>query len=172
MARGCHDGVVLQGRCVPYGEANVWWPLAEAVRSGCNVEPGDDQDAAADKVRAVVTRFMGSGDDTDRVVEGLLHLLGFDVLRVIDAARAREEATGALLTLAAAVARQRPLVIVLSDLHWADGAVLGVVEDLLERNAAAAHRRARHRPAGAGRALVAAGGWAPLGHGPRRSPGS
>jgi class 3 adenylate cyclase/tetratricopeptide (TPR) repeat protein len=135
VARGCHDGVVLQGRCVPYGEANVWWPLAEAVRSGCNIEPGDDQDAAADKVRAVVTRFMGSGDDTDRVVEGLLHLLGFDVLRVIDAARAREEATGALLTLAAAVARQRPLVIVLSDLHWADGAVLGVVEDLLERNA-------------------------------------
>ncbi len=135
VARGCHDGLVLQGRCVPYGEANVWWPLAEAVRSGCNLEPGDDQDAATDKVRAVVSRFMGTGDDTDRVVEGLLHLLGFDVLRGIDAARAREEATGALLTLAAAVARQRPLVIVLSDLHWADGAVLGVVEDLLERNA-------------------------------------
>jgi class 3 adenylate cyclase/tetratricopeptide (TPR) repeat protein len=136
VARGCHDGVVLQGRCVPYGEANVWWPLAEAVRSGCNVEAGDDQEVATDKVRAVVARFMAAGgDETDRVVEGLLHLLGFDVLRGIDATRAREEATGALLTLAAAVARQRPLVIVLSDLHWADGAVLGVVEDLLERNA-------------------------------------
>jgi len=153
VARGCHDGLVLQGRCVPYGEANVWWPLAEAVRSGCNLEPGDDQEAATHKLRAVVADVMGSpgpsdsdeaagtggvtgtGDEIDRVVEGLLHLLGFDVLRGIDAARAREEATGALLTLAAAVARQRPLVIVLSDLHWADSAVLGVVQDLLERNA-------------------------------------
>ncbi|HEX2564702.1 MAG TPA: adenylate/guanylate cyclase domain-containing protein, partial [Acidimicrobiales bacterium] len=46
MARGCHDSLVLQGRCVPYGEANVWWPLAEAVRSACSLEPGDDQDTA------------------------------------------------------------------------------------------------------------------------------
>jgi class 3 adenylate cyclase/tetratricopeptide (TPR) repeat protein len=135
MARGCHDGLVLQGRCVPYGEANVWWPLAEAVRSRCNIEPDDDQEAATDKLRAVVSRFNGAGDETDRVVEGLLHLLGFDTLRGIDAARAREEATGALLALAAAVARQRPLVVVLSDLHWADRAVLDVVENLLERNA-------------------------------------
>jgi class 3 adenylate cyclase/tetratricopeptide (TPR) repeat protein len=153
VARGCHDGLVLQGRCVPYGEANVWWPLAEAVRSGCDIEPGDDQDTAGAKLRVVVEDVMGrpeapgqedtaepaaitsAGDETDRIVEGLLHLLGFDVLRGIDAARAREEATGALLTLAGAVARQRPLVIVLSDLHWADRAVLGVVELLLERNA-------------------------------------
>ncbi|HKA84311.1 MAG TPA: adenylate/guanylate cyclase domain-containing protein [Acidimicrobiales bacterium] len=153
VARGCHDGLVLQGRCVPYGEANVWWPLAEAVRSGCDIEPGDDQETAATKLRAVVEDVMGrpeapgdgeaaapsgatgTGEEVDRIVEGLMHLLGFDVLRGIDAARAREEATGALLTLAAAVARQRPLVIVLSDMHWADGAVLGVVELLLERNA-------------------------------------
>jgi class 3 adenylate cyclase/tetratricopeptide (TPR) repeat protein len=152
QARSCHDGVVLQGRCVPYGEANVWWPLAEAVRSGCDLRPGDGQEAAADKVRAVVADVMGDPgssdaeqdaaapeargtDEIDRVVEGLLHLLGFDVLRGIDVARARDEATGALLTLAAAVARRRPLVIVLSDLHWADSAVLGVLEDLLERNA-------------------------------------
>jgi predicted ATPase len=135
VARGCHDGLVLQGRCVPYGEVNVWWPLAEAVRSGCNLEPGDDQEAATDKVRAVVAEVTGTGDETDRIVEGVLHLLGFDVLRGIDVARARDQATGALLAFAAAVARRRPLVIVLSDLHWADRAVLGVLEALLERNA-------------------------------------
>jgi class 3 adenylate cyclase/tetratricopeptide (TPR) repeat protein len=155
VARGCHDGLVVQGRCVPYGEANVWWPLAEAVGSGCGLEPGDDQEAATEKVRAVVADVMGrarsmdpgaaetadtvgsagGSDEVDRVVEGLMHLLGFDVLRGIDVARAREEATGAMLTFAAAVARRRPLVIVLSDLHWADSAVLDVLEALLERNA-------------------------------------
>jgi class 3 adenylate cyclase/tetratricopeptide (TPR) repeat protein len=180
LARGCHDGLVVRGRCVPYGEANVWWPLAEAVRAGCNVEPGDDQEAVTEKVRAAVAAAMerparsgpsaagatsagddasrpeearqpdvageakraaavvdpGAGDgEVDRVVEGLLHLLGYDVLRGIDSARARDEATGALLTFAAAVSRQRPLVVVLSDLHWADGAVLSVIGTLLERNA-------------------------------------
>jgi class 3 adenylate cyclase/tetratricopeptide (TPR) repeat protein len=172
VARGCHDGLVLQGRCVPYGEANVWWPLGEAVRSGSNLEPDDDQEAATEKVRAVVADVLGrpgprdpqaeaastggdavgggperageraaapvatgASDEVDRVVEGLLYFLGFDVLRGIDVARARDEATGALLSFAAAVARRRPLVIVLSDLHWADTAVLRVLEALLERNA-------------------------------------
>ena len=30
-----HDALVLEGRCVPYGEANVWWPVADALRHGC-----------------------------------------------------------------------------------------------------------------------------------------
>src|SRR3954463_15576388 len=33
-AESCHDAAVFEGRCVPYGEANVWWPVAEALRSG------------------------------------------------------------------------------------------------------------------------------------------
>jgi predicted ATPase len=50
-------------------------------------------------------------------------------------ARARDEATRALLTFTAALACRRPLAIVLSDLHWADDAVLDVLGALLERNA-------------------------------------
>jgi class 3 adenylate cyclase/tetratricopeptide (TPR) repeat protein len=152
MARSCHDGLVLRGRCVPYGEANVWWPLAEAVRAACGIESEDEQETVAAKVRVAVaeglerprrtapskaTAVLGddNGDgEVDRVVEGLLHLLGFDVLQGIDRARAREEATGALVAFAAALAHTRPLVIVLSDLHWADGCVLGVIGALLERN--------------------------------------
>src|SRR5215204_5982214 len=172
MARDCHDGLVLRGRCVPYGEANVWWPLAEAVRAGCEVEADDDRATVAEKVRVAVAAALephgraapgaagatrgndaggrpperagepaGAGvvavaedGEVDRVVQGLLHLLGFDVLRGIDSARAREEATGALVAFVAALADQRPLVVVLSDLHWADGAVLGVIGALLERN--------------------------------------
>jgi class 3 adenylate cyclase/tetratricopeptide (TPR) repeat protein len=172
MARGCHDGLVLRGRCVPYGEANVWWPLAEAVRAGCEVEADDDRATVAEKVRVAVaaalephgraapraagaTRGHDAGGrrperagepagagvvavtedrEVDRVVQGLLHLLGFDVLRGVDSARAREEATGALVAFVAALADQRPVVVVLSDLHWADGAVLGVIGALLERN--------------------------------------
>jgi class 3 adenylate cyclase/tetratricopeptide (TPR) repeat protein len=159
-ARECHDALVLQGRCVPYGEANVWWPVADAVRAACGVAPGDDQDVVTEKLRATVavamepagpaspgeittlptadaTALVDPDDDSvDRIVDGLLHLLGFEgVLRGIDAARARDEATRALLAFAAASARRRPLAVVLSDLHWADDVVLDVVGALCERNA-------------------------------------
>ena len=40
--------------------------------------------------------------------------------------------TGSLLAFTAALARQRPVVMVLSDLHWADEAVLEVVGGLLQ----------------------------------------
>jgi class 3 adenylate cyclase/tetratricopeptide (TPR) repeat protein len=135
-ARECHGAVVLPGRCVPYGEANVWWPVASAVQAACGVEPGDDQQVVTRKVRAAVAGALdaaGGGDGAvDRVVEGLLHLLGFDVLRGIEATRAREEVTGSLLAFTAALARRRPVVMVLSDLHWADEAVLDVVGALLQ----------------------------------------
>ena len=28
---------IREGRCVPYGEANVWWPVADALRDGLGV---------------------------------------------------------------------------------------------------------------------------------------
>jgi class 3 adenylate cyclase/tetratricopeptide (TPR) repeat protein len=139
-ARDCHDALVLPGRCVPYGEANVWWPIANAVQAACDVEPGDDQEVVTGKVRAAVARALagpGPGEGVvDRVVEGLLHLLGVEgILRGIDATRARDEATGALLAFTTALARRRPVTMVLSDLHWAEDAVLDVIGGLLEGNA-------------------------------------
>jgi class 3 adenylate cyclase/tetratricopeptide (TPR) repeat protein len=135
-ARECHGAAVLPGRCVPYGEANVWWPVASAVQAACGVEPGDGQEVVTGKVRAAVAEALDGADGgagaVDRVVEGLLHLLGYEVLRGIDATRARDEVTGSLLAFTAALARRRPVVMVLSDLHWADEAVLDVVGALLQ----------------------------------------
>ena len=62
QARECHGALVLPGRCVPYGEANVWWPVASAVQAACGVERGDDQDVVAGKVRAAVTEALDGAD--------------------------------------------------------------------------------------------------------------
>jgi class 3 adenylate cyclase/tetratricopeptide (TPR) repeat protein len=134
-ARECHGAAVLPGRCVPYGEANVWWPVASAVQAACGVVSGDDQEVVTGKVRAAVTQAREGADGgaaVDRVVEGLLQLLGYDVLQGLDATRARDEVTGSLLAFTTALARRRPVVTVLSDLHWADEAVLDVVGGLLQ----------------------------------------
>ena len=37
------------GRCVPYGEANPWWPISEALRSATGVTRTDDLDQARAK---------------------------------------------------------------------------------------------------------------------------
>ncbi len=132
-----HDALVLEGRCVPYGEANVWWPVADALRHGCGIRSSDPSETAAGLARTSVRSALGEGAapaEIDRVHQGLLYLMGYDSdLRGIDPARALEEATSAVVTYAERYSLQRPVVVVLSDLHWADDLVLDLVDTLLER---------------------------------------
>ena len=132
-----HDALVLEGRCVPYGEANVWWPVADALRHGCGIRSSDPADhaleLAADAVRTALGE-AGTPAEHDRVLQGLLFLMGYESdLRGIDPTRAREEATNAVVTFTERFSALRPVVVVLSDLHWADDVVLELVDTLLER---------------------------------------
>ena len=131
-----HNALVLEGRCVPYGEANVWWPVADALRHGCGIRSSDPPETAIDLATRAVQTALGDAPpaEVERVLQGLLFLMGFDSeLRGIDATRAREEATDAVVAFAERFAVQRPVVVVLSDLHWADDVVLELVDTLLER---------------------------------------
>jgi class 3 adenylate cyclase/tetratricopeptide (TPR) repeat protein len=132
-----HNALVLEGRCVPYGEANVWWPVADALRHGCGIRSSDPADRAVELARISVGIALGEdapAAEAERVLQGLLHLMGYESdLRSIDPARAREEATSAVVTYAERFSTHRPVVVVLSDLHWADDLVLELIDTLLER---------------------------------------
>ncbi|HVN52300.1 MAG TPA: adenylate/guanylate cyclase domain-containing protein, partial [Acidimicrobiales bacterium] len=136
-ARRHHDALVLEGRCVPYGEANVWWPIAEALRGACGVGADATLPDAERHCTESVARAMSLPADSPevlRVTNGLLYLVGYEVpLREIDPQRAREEATRAVLTFLEGATAERPVVMVLSDLHWADQLVLDLVATLVER---------------------------------------
>jgi class 3 adenylate cyclase/tetratricopeptide (TPR) repeat protein len=129
--------LVLEGRCVPYGEANVWWPVAEAIRSAAGLtatSTPEETDRALRKAASDALRDSGRIDELDRTVAGLHHLLGHDgSLRGIDASRAREEAIRSVVALAEGFTQRRPVFVVLSDLHWADQEVLDLVDTLLAR---------------------------------------
>ncbi|HUR77590.1 MAG TPA: adenylate/guanylate cyclase domain-containing protein [Acidimicrobiales bacterium] len=139
MARNDHDALVLEGRCVPYGEANVWWPVAEAVRQACGLSPDCDRadDAVHMRIRQRVAEVTGLDPDDpelDRLVAGLVYVLGDpNALGDIDVARAPSEVRRAVEALIQGLARQQPLMIALAELHWADDLVLRLVDDLLER---------------------------------------
>jgi class 3 adenylate cyclase/tetratricopeptide (TPR) repeat protein len=132
-----HNALILEGRCVPYGEANIWWPVADALRHGAGIRSSDPADKAIELARTSVSIALGedaSPADVDRVHQGLLYLMGYESeLRAIDPARAREEATSAVVTYAERFSAHRPVVVVLSDLHWADDLVLELVDTLLDR---------------------------------------
>ncbi|MDQ2651302.1 MAG: tetratricopeptide repeat protein, partial [Actinomycetota bacterium] len=129
--------LVLEGRCVPYGEANVWWPVADALRHGCGIRSSDPATRAIHLATEAVRSALGptaTEAEVDDVLQGLLFLMGYESeLRGIDPGRARESATAAVVTFAERFSVQRPVVVVLSDLHWADDLVLELVDTLLER---------------------------------------
>ena len=125
---------VLNGRCVPYGEANPWWPIAEALRDACSIDIDDGLDAARHKCTQAVEFVIGDPQAVGPVVTGLLHLMGYDgQLRSLDPARARGEACSALFAFIEAGVKVRPIVIRLADLHWADDLVLDLIDDMSER---------------------------------------
>ena len=129
--------MVLEGRCVPYGEANVWWPVAEAIREAAAIDDDDPAEVLARKCRAAVASATGidpQSSEAERLAAGLRYLMGDqEALADVDPQRARDEARRSLQAFVEGLARRQPVVIVLSELHWAHEWVLEGIDRLLER---------------------------------------
>jgi predicted ATPase/class 3 adenylate cyclase len=103
---------VVVGRCLPYGEGITYWPLVEIVRQVAGhdprlrlvelVTPDENAELVADVVAAAVGA-SGHGGATD-------------------------ETHWAIRIFLEALARDRPLVVVLEDLHWAEPNFLDLAE--------------------------------------------
>ncbi|CAN5560409.1 hypothetical protein BH10ACT1_BH10ACT1_04720 [soil metagenome] len=132
-AQTTHGVVIREGRCVPYGEANVWWPVADALRDGLGVGDGEsleeDRAAALAQVGVALRRPI-TDPEVGRTTDGLLTLLGHEPPVGSDPTTVREDAGRALGVYAAALSDHRPLVLQISDLHWADDAVLELIDDI------------------------------------------
>jgi len=125
----------VDGRCVPYGEANIWYPMGSALRMLCDVAEDATADEARDAASASVRDTLPPTAPAglfQQIVEALLHLMGYETpLRNLEPLRAREEAGRALMRFFEARTVERPLIVRLADLHWADDLLLGLVDDLL-----------------------------------------
>ncbi len=129
----CHEIPVIEGRCVPYGEANVWWPVAELVRDLFTI--GHDLTPASTEVAlraALDERFGVDHPDGPRLFTALKHTLGLETpLRGGSRSRNRSEVTLAVTQVIERAVLDRPLIVVLSDMHWAANAVWGLLDHLL-----------------------------------------
>jgi class 3 adenylate cyclase/tetratricopeptide (TPR) repeat protein len=133
-ARDTQGALVIGGQCVPYGEANVWGPLAEAVRAACGFERDTPLLAIRDKVTAAVAYAIDlpvGHSELDRVVDGLLFLTDAFTREGVDPTRARDEARRAVGRFFEGHATRRPVVLVMSDVHWADAELRDALDRLL-----------------------------------------
>jgi predicted ATPase/class 3 adenylate cyclase len=112
---------VLVGRCLPYGKGITYWPLVEAVKQAGGIADGD----AADAVHAKVTTLLDDGEDVGLVADRITQLLG-----IVESVATSEQTFWSVRKLLEAIARRRPVVLVLEDVHWAEPTLLDLVEYL------------------------------------------
>ena len=104
----------LTGRCLSYGQGITYWPLAEILKQHLSVREDDPP--------AVVLERLGSRD-----ILGLA--LGIDVAHGSHPLAARDRFQDAWVAFLEEISADRPLVIQIEDLHWAEEQLL----DLLQR---------------------------------------
>ncbi len=125
--------VVVEGRCVAYGEANIWWPIGEVLKELFHLEPDLTRADAATKLESLLDHRFGQGSpEVARYVTTLLHTLGYDTsLRGGDRKRNRSEVMLAVTQVLEHELEQRAMVMVLTDMQWAAEAVWALIDHLL-----------------------------------------
>jgi class 3 adenylate cyclase/tetratricopeptide (TPR) repeat protein len=123
--------LVLEGAGVPYGEANVWWPIASALidrlELDTNAPPATSAAAARELVLEHGQVLLGNDhpEELENLADAFCHLLGHPSgLDAMDPAGAREALFRAVTAVLQAMLAESPVVLAVTDAHWADPHVL------------------------------------------------
>jgi class 3 adenylate cyclase/tetratricopeptide (TPR) repeat protein len=114
---------VLRGRCLPYGRGITFWPLVEIAREAAAIQDGD----GPYDVRRKLAAFVGDDAVVDRVMAamGLAGPEQFPLGELFWGGRKLLEAAAA----------ERPMTVVLEDLHWAESTLLEFMRHVVESSA-------------------------------------
>jgi class 3 adenylate cyclase/tetratricopeptide (TPR) repeat protein len=118
-----------QGRCLPYGEGITFWALGEIVKAHAGILESDDPDEAGAKLRAALETIVEDESDREWLGTRLAPLVG---AQASEQAVNREESFSAWQRFLEAIAAERPLLLVIEDLHWADAALVEFLEHLVD----------------------------------------
>jgi DNA-binding SARP family transcriptional activator len=123
LARLADRATVLRSRCLPYGEGITFWPVRELVQAASGIEHGEPALEALAKLDPIVTRL----ERGDLVRRGIASILG-----MTDAPVAGEEIPWAVRRFMEALAADRPLVLVVDDLQWAEPVLAELLDHVLD----------------------------------------
>jgi len=129
---------IRRGQCPPYGAGIAYWALAEVLKEEFEIQDSDAPEAAWEKLGAGVTELMAElGDESagKRNAALLAIPLGLEPPDGIrqpeaDPQRMREALFSAARAVVEGIARRRPLVLAIDDIHWADEGMLDLIDHL------------------------------------------
>jgi len=115
------EATVLRGRCLSYGQGITFFPLVEILgQLGLSeIEPEPE--------RGHLVALLGGGTEAEAAADRLLSLTG-----AVETSSASEELFWAARRLFESLAAERPLVVVIDDIHWAEPTLLDLVEHVAD----------------------------------------
>jgi class 3 adenylate cyclase/tetratricopeptide (TPR) repeat protein len=137
LARLRDGSVILRGRCLPYGAGITYWPLIEILRAQAGIAAADDRTKALAHLDAHLATALPGPTDLQPVRARLLVVLGLEspavALPDVAPSQVHAEIGWALRRYLEAITAERPAVIVVDDLQWAEPALIEVLDGILER---------------------------------------
>ena len=128
---------VLEGRCLPYGEAVTYWPLAEIVKAQTGVLDSDPPERALAKIATLAKDALAAAPDPARAAAALAFTFGLEDARFgfadLPPRQVRLETHEAWRAFFTGLAANGALIVVVEDIHWADDALLELLEELADR---------------------------------------
>src|SRR5947207_3124228 len=125
--------LVLDSAAVSYGKATSYLPVLELLRRYFKIDARDDVRAIREKVTGKVLTLARTLEPT---LPALLALLDVPVdeptWSALDPVERRRLTLAAVKTLWFEEARERPLLLIVEDLHWVDGETQALLDDLVD----------------------------------------
>jgi hypothetical protein len=118
-----------EGRSLSYGDGVTFWALAEIVKAQAGILESDSAEQVQEKLRRTVEQLARDASESQWLERHLRPLAGL----TDESSGAAAEASAAWRRFLEALADERPLVLVLEDLHWADDALLDFIDQLVDR---------------------------------------
>ena len=124
----------LDGQCVSYGQALPYWPFRDLLRGWLGATVADPPERLGDRLRERAGELLDQPDDVVPYLAAVLGVsLGADAERELAALSPEARAfrtTEAMRALVRALAADRPLILAIDDLQWADATSVQLLERL------------------------------------------
>jgi class 3 adenylate cyclase/tetratricopeptide (TPR) repeat protein len=139
VGHGSKAARVVRGRCLPYGEGVTYWPLGEMLKGLAGALDTDPPSVVQGKIAGVGRDLLTSEvtPDPDRAAAALAYTMGVTLpgfaFSELPPRQVRLEIHRAWRSFFSALPGGAPLVVVVEDIHWADQALLDLLEDTTER---------------------------------------
>ena len=114
---------VVKGRCLAYGEGITFWPITEIVRQAAAINDRDTIDQTQTKIASLLVRL----DDGALVAERITQMMGLSRADVSPG-----ETFRSVRRLFECLADDRPAVVVIEDIHWAEPTLLDLIENIAD----------------------------------------